>query len=473
MPSANLKSKSRPAPPPAQPDPEPTADLALAAQADAAIDAAEAEEAGEPMPDAAEPRVMPDGFPNPKAMDVWQYMEALTESQWSWHMVYLYRKDPKPAEDAATGEPAYLEKLTQPFTIDYVKEKWGGKRFYFFLNRRREAPQRGEVTIYKKYFRIDAPPKWGSKEQAGNALHAAGSSGATEDTLLREVVRDLIKQRDAAKNEGRTFDVDQALSQSVSILKQGSTAAIEMVQAQNKGGNNELVLLLLTKLFDRLDHAQSNPVMDQFMKAAMERMFTQPADPLEQLTKILNIAEQIKGARGGSRESAGWSEVASKLIDRAPEILQQGRALVDSAAARVVAPRSALPPGGGTGVTGGATVAPAPAVPTADLHTSANPGASPGPAPAVVDHIKATVVAMCLQGDDGGDAALMAELAVPEYAEQLYQSLKTDPMALATDPILGQCVRSPHLAQFLSDFVAHFEEADAEETEDAPVGVPN
>ena len=40
------------------------------------------EEAAKRIPSKDEPEVLEDGFPNPAAMDVWDYQVALTSEQW-------------------------------------------------------------------------------------------------------------------------------------------------------------------------------------------------------------------------------------------------------------------------------------------------------------------------------------------------------------------------------------------------------
>ncbi len=103
--------------------------------------------------------VLEDGFPNPASLDVWEYMQKLTEMQWQSHVGYLYRTNPTVAR--IDGKPGYLDKFVAPISEEGIAAKYGGYEYRLDLNRNGKG-------VYRVRFAIEAPPLM----QAGETVAA-------------------------------------------------------------------------------------------------------------------------------------------------------------------------------------------------------------------------------------------------------------------------------------------------------------
>lgn len=424
---------------------------------------------------AADPdvRVLPDGFPNPRArgMTAWEYMQALSPVQWEEHMVYLYRNDPRP--DKVDGEAAYLEKMQKPLDIDEVRQKWGGRKFYFFVNRKKKSGN-GDYAIFRKTFNIDAAPKHGDKE-AVVQLTAEGSGPAENGQALKlvgDLLRDLIRQRDTAVQQGQKFDMSQAVSQAFSIMGNGANQAISIMAEQMKTAlatapgkpvQSELEKLLLPAL------------IDNFIKR------DPPATSLDQLKSFLELSRELRELEPAGRGGGFLETLAGQIAPQLGTLLDK----VVLITANLAGTRPGAPPV--RAIPGPAAIgAPGPQVPAAQPQ-SPGPGtnaANPAPTPEqvaewkralVVEAIKQRIAAKAeaasrttpdVMQDEGAAAAELANEMDAGFARLLEQTMRQNPTEIAYDPILGPCQRLPMIEKFIEGYLEFF----AEE-EPAPSGI--
>lgn len=442
-------------------------------------------EAPAPAPaDPAQPPVLSqylsDGHPNPDAMSVWEFMQLLTEDQWNEYLGYLYRVTPK---RAPTDNPKYLICFTTPLTVEEIKRRYGGKKYTLLFNRRVGSRQK---QIYKTQFDIEAEPIWQDGEDPLDPPKPSAAAAAQEGTaqlygLFEKLLGDVLKQRDQASQEGRGFNVGEAFKEALATQRNSAEQAIAFVREQSKSEGSGMVGMLTT-LVEKLLEKKESPLESKLLDKLLERAFgegqqKEAGDPLEQIERVLNIADRLKG--GGRRGGTDWAEVVVKGLDALPQLLSGAKELIQSAAsARGI---QAPPPGmAGARPTATAPVAvlPAAAPPPAKPNGAAPPAqpAEPGALTeemasiVIQNRVKQMLVEKLFAGEAGDAAAEVADAMHRPFAEHLALVLKTDPTQLAGDEILKRATTHPNCMEFAKEFCAYFEEEGAEPA--APAAAP-
>ena len=415
-----------------------------------------------PQPEA----YLKDGFPNPKAHSVWDYMNLLTDEQWKEHIAYLYRTSPTTMR--VQGKPAFLNKFVGPVGVEEIAEQYGGRAYLLILKRKRDK-------IYEERLAIEAPPKFQDGEEpegvAEEKEKAAAASATTED-LLRKLVTDVISQRDKASEEGKQFDPGIALQNSLNLYGKASEAAIELVAKQSEkaaGGNgmaDKMISLLLPKL--------------------LEKMFAPAPDPLNQLAATATLIKDLQGEAAPAGDGPGNWKIAlaqslgakaDSIFERIEKSLshyaraQENRAAVMLAgrgfSVRTAPPTDAGAPPASEPLQTSATVTPVAQPPITPSVTGPVPG-EPTPQLSMPDFIKGKLVEMLFSNKDGDTAAIFAETMDGAFAEEIARVMKENPEELAKDNILAQAVRHPNVKTFCKDYVDYFEGEPAPEEPPPP-----
>ena len=417
-----------------------------------------------PQPEA----YLKDGFPNPKAHNVWDYMGLLTDEQWKEHIAYLYRTSPTTMR--VQGKPAFLYKFACPVGVDEIAEKYGGRAFLLILKRKKDK-------VYEERFGIEAAPKFQDNEEpegvAEEKEKAAAASATTED-LLRKLVTDVITQRDKASAEGKQFNPEAALQNSLNLYGKASEAAIDLVAKQSEkaaAGNgmaDKMIGLLLPKL--------------------MERLLAPAPDPLTQLAATASLIKELQGEASPAADGPGSWKIAlaqslgakaDSIFERIEKSLahysraQENRAAV-MLAGRGFSVRTGPPPGdtapaAAEPVQTSATMTPAAQPPITPNPTDPATG-EPVPQLSMPDFIKGKLIELLFSGKEGDAAAIFAEAMDAPFAEEIARIMKENPEALATDNILAQAVRHPNVKTFCKDYVNYFEEEEPSEAPPPPAG---
>lgn len=136
--------------------------------------------------------------------DFWDYIEALEPAQWSDHVVYLYREDPK--ESTYSTEPSYVDKFAGTIEIypggptyqmndrgiveHAIKEKHGGKAYRLILKKGQQRIAIGKCVN-------GAPPKYPDL----NPQHRHPLPGAATDASVASKAIDVManQQPDAMR----------------------------------------------------------------------------------------------------------------------------------------------------------------------------------------------------------------------------------------------------------------------------------
>src|SRR5271154_783473 len=133
--------------------------------------------------------------------DFWEYIESLKPEQWTDHIVYLYRQEPKTTTYPG-APPAYLDKYTGTIEVrpgvtvamddagtiqQAVKEKFGGRVFRMIL-------KKGKERLTETTFSTEAQPKYpDSTPQYANPLPNAGQP--TEASVATTAITAMANQQ--------------------------------------------------------------------------------------------------------------------------------------------------------------------------------------------------------------------------------------------------------------------------------------
>ena len=433
---------------------------------------------------------LPDGHPNPKAWNIWEFMLELEQKDlWQHYIGYLYRVAPK---HAPTDHPAYLVAIVTPITQEFVRQQYGGKKYTLILNRRIGSRQR---QVYKEQFDIDAPVIWQDGEvladgsvpgQPGRRIQQDGTavnpSGAGKpDSLVTKFVDDLIAQRDRALQAGESFDTGEALQRALALQNKGFESALTSVTSNlGKGNDGGVAVLtpLLTGMMTMMGEVMKAVMArkeDPMVQTLLARALEKPEDPLQKITAMLTLFKEL-GVKLGSGHAAEagseWAGVAEALVNKGPELLANATQLVTQANAARTGTGSVTSVRPASLTTGPA--APGPKVVTMPATvpsgtTVASP-AQPVAAPLteeqcqhiVITRIKQVIVQMLEAGDSGNDAALVAATMHPLFAQDLADKLKANTAELQADPILARGAMHPNVLAFCQEYVSYFEEEKSE-----------
>lgn len=408
-------------------------------------------------------RYLEDGHPNPVAMNLWDFMQELTEDQWSEYIGYLYRVEPR---KMPTERKRYIAVVVSPLTQEDVKRLYGGQKFTLIFNRRVGKRQ---VAIYTERFDIEAVeiPQDGEvfeKDSPSGRQRSATLGSGTDPTVLEgltNLISNLVAQNAEAQRTGQPFNSVAAMVEGLKIQSLGATAAIDMMKKE-KGGSKE-----------------DSGVKDKILDKLLDRAFAPPpqTDPIGQIKAVLELTNELRPAGGGgsSGPESPWLALATVVGPKLDTILEKIEGIFQN---RAVIAMSANP----------AALAQIqkPAAPaTAGTPTGAAPAAAPSagtqPTPeqvqkynrsVIIDQIKKAIVQMLFDGSPGDLAAEVAEKMDPEFAAEFAKVLEKDIASLTKDPILAPAVTAPRLSEFVAEFLGYFAQEAPAETEAVPAASP-
>ena len=267
---------------------------------------------------AAKPESVPefrdDGHPNPdfypKDGEGFEAFQAALDQKalWGDYFGKLYRVKPLRHTD---DKPPRLEKFASSMTLDYVRKKYGGRKFSAWLSRRVGIK---DWIVGKFQFDIEAPAIW----QDGEGSEETGSVGGTPATateqantavmgLFERLLTDVLKQRDQASTEGKGFNTGDAFKAALETQKDSSKQAIEFVREQSKGegkGDSAIVTVLgnmLTEMMKSNNSKKEDPILQMLLERALEK----PADPFATITGMLTLLKDLGVKIGSGRGAAG------------------------------------------------------------------------------------------------------------------------------------------------------------------------
>ena len=211
--------------------------------------------------------------------DFWDYVESLKPEDWDRHIVYIYRTDPRASNygdgqsyiDKCVGYIEMPDRSQVPFSereeIERaIREKHGGRAFRLIIKRGGQRITEGKCSN-------EAPAKSMYQQNSGN-----GNNGVSVTP-----VSDASATADIAKAAMSTISAQE--KQAIAVATDALRSTSEMVQRLARGPGSE----------------QANSSMDDVLKQALVVMIQKamnPVDPMEQLTKMFALLNQIRPAPG-------------------------------------------------------------------------------------------------------------------------------------------------------------------------------
>lgn len=398
---------------------------------------------------------------------LWEYVESLSDADWAsggYRMIIERGRPEWKGEDRTHVAEIFTKMMPQD-----IADKWGGGDYTIWF----KIPPKGQQLKYKKLLRIDGAPKI----LTGGASSSNGN--ASSDPLMRFV--DMMDRRmqqmeaklDAATGSGASSRaVEQAVGLTGQVFSAATSAATATLQNIAGGRDNN-----------------SNPLMDKFMAAAVDRLLAPPAPPSAATNTVkdfLDMLTAIKGAGLLGAPAAGntVAQLAIEGIRVLPAAISEGVKglehwhLAEEARARQLAiqrgaqpidvtPRAAAAPPGA-----GAPPAPPP------VNAAASPSVQGAPAVEVnIETIEAGLARILLNPsytieEAAHRAAALMEDLVPGMPDKVASAGEAQILVLfQTRPILQQVPQNPRLSEFIKKFIEVVKNAPLM-TSDKPPNVP-
>jgi hypothetical protein len=254
-------------------------------------------EAGQVVETVTQRRVLPAtevAAPPPKGKispDFWDYLETLKPADWDRHLLYIYRRD------SDSGPTPQLEKCVGTMVMP------DGSRVY--LGSREET----EFAIVQKY------------------------GGGTYRLILKRDHERLTETRVVGEGPRKNVQLPLEYGGGPTVSSMGDATAdvanhaISTIAGQERQAVDVAVNALrgASDVIQRLSQPPAAPVAsatDDLMKLALVKMLERalnPPDPLELLTKLLTLMNQLNGSGGAG--GGGAPPMVQKILDTAVEKL--------------------------------------------------------------------------------------------------------------------------------------------------------
>jgi|GEM_PF-4857303 len=416
-------------------------------------------------------------------IDFWPYIASLSPTDWRDTIVYLYRD--KPVVGSKNKEK-YLDVLSAAFTIDDIKQRFGGEEFHAML------VKNGKI-LHTEHFSIEAAPKFDSAREIPGA---DASNAAIVDRLL-----DKLEQRE--ENPASSL-LTTAMTKSQDMMAQAFETALAKVAGASAGGGGADLIKTIQVLKELgLIGRQENTAVEtiRMLKdlGVIGGAAQQPQNQFEMFRSMLAVVKELSGELGENSHPGNWkARLVDKAVEAAPSLIGQVGSIMDKQAAierektnranMMINARAAMPG------------APAVAAPTSTDHIPVPPPAPGAPAPAPMHTVKfdrnsapANVeapapqtaeltgqpsqewvsrrVVAAIEAGQSGEAVVDFLDCINPMICQYFASLDAEGIRakFASDAILSQAVALPRFSEWLAEVVEYLHE----EGEESPGRRPN
>ena len=232
-------------------------------------------------------------------LDVWEHMQSLSKEEWSEHVVYVYRVEPKLQGQSTRG--ALCSKVNEAIDENWVKEHFGGTVFDIYFNRIRPTDKKFSRVI--QGFTIAAEPKI----YAGQALKASTSPMSQLNGSAPASTTSITSPDKADEVVGLLRDV---LNRKDQTPQDAMKASLEILNLAKNIGKP-----------DGPSSTTGNPMMDKLVEAMLLKM----ANPPDQNAAVLAIADKLERAiekMGSAGKQTDVFDLMTKLGGMMPIILQ-------------------------------------------------------------------------------------------------------------------------------------------------------
>lgn len=432
------------------------------------------EETAKKIPAKAAPEMLEDGFPNPAAMDVWDYQIALAPGQWKEHRVYLYREYPR--LDYSLLPERNIQKQQTPLTEEEIRAVHGGGGYVIKLKRKR-------VQIYDERFALEGE----AKLQQGQTWLSATAQAAAETTdplegklgekLVDHVLIDLKQARAEIREANPAAALKQVAESSAEIMRLGAEKSIEMVVANMPKQFSPMDTIKVFAEISKLQKPQEGGgLTDAITLLDQLGLIKKPetSDPLDQLEKTINVAERFGYQKSGGADSWG-TELVRIIAPMVVPIISNIATMLENAVTISInnLQRSAIEKG--------VQASPRPAKPAPPIEPAALPAVEPetppppvapqdsasSPQEILATKYKEKIMEFLESGRPGDELADWLYDADKTFSTQLANVLQHRPQELAGDPILSRAASHPRAQEFAQEYVARHLQIILEEKEEA------
>jgi len=378
-------------------------------------------------------------------VDFWPYIAGLSPADWKRHEIYLYRI--KPVVGHKEREK-YLDIYNSKFTIEDVKNRFGGEEFRAMLLR----DGKNVCTIE---FAIEAAPKF-------DLVREIPGVDTAQNATIQKLVDKLTDREDDPDVTG------EAVQRSVNIMGNAFEAAASRLATTSPNGGGIIETIKVLKELGLLGQPQKNSVLETIQVLKELGIVGAPAAQVNvaaQVDSVLGIVEKLREFGGGGKTD--WkTTLAEKAADHLPEIISgiqsfgdKQIALENARRARVEAVERAT-----VAVQQGGPPAQAPSngnpQPVRPLSTVAAPAEMPNPGNLPVVTFEQLgfnrIVEMVYRGEDGGVVMDFLYGLDPRAYDYLIECDAAGIRAiLGADPMLAKILEYPHLDDFIAQVVEY------------------
>lgn len=232
-------------------------------------------------------RIVPAQDPqNAQTPDLWDYLRTIPAQEWAKHMVYVYRVEPPPAIALLKTANQYLPmpggtqvSLSDEDEVQFaMSQHYGGGTYRIIVKKGAQWVTQGRFTLGGPYKAITIPIDTGTPTPGAPSVLPTGADST-------------------AMIAGKAID----------------TIAGQEHQAVNLGLGMMTTAANVIKSFTDGRPGASNDLMQQFMAIAMQRMLTPPPDPLDILTKLFAVMQQLNPQR---TQDETTTQIMKTALDR-------------------------------------------------------------------------------------------------------------------------------------------------------------
>ncbi|MGH9406784.1 MAG: hypothetical protein ACRD3D_13230 [Terriglobia bacterium] len=427
--------------------------------------------------------------------DIGEWWASLTPTERDGYAFYLWRLDPNVVvSDPRVSNPAwrggkYLVRLAaedlkelegQDFMAalnDWTKRKFGGSNYKLLVTNRKTA--RAE---HAKVFAVEGDPVLSERESYRNGIGGAAEGKSGVENI---VIAFLKEQLEAAK--AKALDPSAAVETAIGMMAKANDRALEIAlkQVPPQASAVDQLAGMITAI-EKMGLFRRENESEKILRELVAELRTK--EEKRSIWDELKSAKEGLAVLGVGRHNGGGSEwvtvvqtiapTLEKIADRAINAMN-ARRLVPAMPSHAALPAAAVAPNSGAVPM---TVLPPPSVPVHPAPAAAPPPApaasAPGPLPADQEAFARDVVSNYIFGkirerfDAGHEGDAVAEWlddTERTLANQLgYLSAEQLKGLMRQHPIFSPVAEHPRMAQFITDFLAYFQEGEkAEEAKGA------
>lgn len=232
--------------------------------------------------------------------DFWTYLKSLSPQDWKSRVVYLYRTRPIVGNKQ---KEKYLDVYSGPFTIDDVKNRFGGEEFRAMLLKDGRAEMNEE-------FCIEAAPKY-------DLAREIPGTEASQTAMVRDLV-DKLTTRAPESNPS----TDIAMSKSIDMLSTAFETALTKI-AGTAGGSDSMrdpfTLIRMMKDLGLIGQPQNN-LRDAIVLLKELGLLQQQSQPVNRIQEFKDLVSAVKEISGDLASEAAPQNWKTRLVDKVAEV---------------------------------------------------------------------------------------------------------------------------------------------------------